>query len=68
MSDTQATDGVLEEILQYNQQRKPKLVRLKLRRMLKDPFTFFRGAIHLFARDWSELCPPELGPEHPDLR
>jgi len=63
MSDTQATVGVLEEILQYNQQRKPKLVRLKLRRMLKDPFTFFRGAIHLFARDWPELCPPEVGPE-----
>ena len=63
MSDTQATDGVLEAILQYNQHRKPKLVRLKLRRMLEDPFTFFRGAIHLFARDWSELCPPEVGPD-----
>ncbi len=62
MSDTQATDGVLEAILQYNQSRKPKLVRLKLRRMLKDPFTFFRGTIHLFARDWFELCPPDLGP------
>ena len=49
MSDTQATDGVLEAILQYNQPRKPKLVRLKLRRMLKDPFTFFRGTIHFFA-------------------
>jgi uncharacterized protein (DUF2252 family) len=63
MSDTQAAAGVLETILQYNDDRKPRLVRLKLRRMLKDPFTFFRGAIHLFARDWSELCPPEVGPD-----
>ena len=63
MSDTQDTVGVLEAILQHNQHRKPKLVRLKLRRMLEDPFTFFRGAIHLFARDWSELCPPEVGPD-----
>ncbi len=63
MSRTLIDDAVLEAIIQFNRGRKRKLVRLKLRRMLDDPFTFFRGTNHLFARSWPELHPPEVGPD-----
>jgi uncharacterized protein (DUF2252 family) len=60
---THTKSGVLEAILRANQGRKPKLLRLKLKRMLADPFTFFRGTNHLFVADWPELQPPEAGPD-----
>jgi uncharacterized protein (DUF2252 family) len=63
MTRTPATIGALEAILKFNQDRKPKLVRLKLRRMLQDPFRFFRGTNHLFVAAWPELQPPEAGPD-----
>jgi len=63
MTHTPATIGTLEAILQFNQDRKPKLVRLKLRRMMQDPFTFFRGTNHQFVACWPELQPPEAGPD-----
>ena len=63
MTQTQSDSKVLETILQFNRGRKPKLIRLKLKRMLDGPFTFFRGTNHLFVRDWPELQPPELGPD-----
>ena len=63
MTRTMIDDAVLEAIVQFNRGRKRKLVRLKLRRMLDDPFTFFRGTNHLFARAWPELHPPEVGPD-----
>jgi uncharacterized protein (DUF2252 family) len=63
MTTSPGTNGVLEAILKFNQDRKPKLVRLKLRRMLEDPFTFFRGTNHLFVAEWPKLQPPEAGPE-----
>ena len=63
MTQTQTKCGVLEAILRANHGRKPKLLRLKLRRMLADPFTFFRGTNHLFVGDWPELQPPEVGPD-----
>jgi uncharacterized protein (DUF2252 family) len=63
MSRTMIEDAVLEEIVRFNRGRKRKLVRLKLRRMLDDPFTFFRGTNHLFIRAWPDLRPPEVGPE-----
>jgi uncharacterized protein (DUF2252 family) len=31
--------------------------------MRADPFTFFRGADHLFCRAWPEIKPPDVGPE-----
>ena len=55
--------GVLGAILQFNKDRKPGLLRLKLRKMRADPFTFFRGADHLYCRDWPELRPPDVGPD-----
>jgi uncharacterized protein (DUF2252 family) len=63
MSQTQTDRAVLEAILQFNRDRKAKLVRLKLRRMLEDPFTFFRGTNHLFVQAWAELRPPAVGPD-----
>jgi uncharacterized protein (DUF2252 family) len=63
MTRSPGTIGALEAILTFNQDRKPRLVRLKLRRMLEDPFTFFRGTNHLFVAAWPELQPPEAGPE-----
>ena len=43
MSKTPSDSGTLDAILQFNQDRKRVLLRLKLRRMRNDPFTFFRG-------------------------
>ena len=57
------TDSVLVTILQFNEGRKRRLVRLKLRRMARDPFAFFRGTDHLFAAAWPDLRPPDAGPE-----
>ncbi len=62
MGREQDGGGVLEAIIRFNRDRKPRLVRRKLRLMLGDPFTFFRGANHLFVADWPELGPPEPGP------
>jgi uncharacterized protein (DUF2252 family) len=62
MSKTQRDTDVLDAILQFNQDRKPALLRLKLRRMRADPFMFFRGSDHLFCRDWPELQPLDVGP------
>jgi uncharacterized protein (DUF2252 family) len=53
----------VDEILHFNRDRRPKLVRLKYRRMAGDPFSFFRATDHLFARAWPDLHPDDLGPE-----
>jgi uncharacterized protein (DUF2252 family) len=55
--------NVLEEVLAYNAPRKAKRVRLKLRLMAADVFSFFRATNHLFAADWAELKPPDPGPD-----
>ena len=60
-----ASDGsrsVLEEIVVFNADRKPKRVRLKFKLMKANAFAFFRGTDHLFARDWPSLKPPDVGP------
>jgi len=62
MSQAQAADTVLDEILSYNHDRKRALVKLKLERMNENAFAFFRGTNNLFARDWAELKPKEVGP------
>lgn len=54
--------SILETILEYNHDRKPKRVRLKLQRMDENPFAFFRGTDHLFARSWLEYQPSDVGP------
>jgi uncharacterized protein (DUF2252 family) len=62
MAATDDRRAVLDEVLAYNHDRKSNRVRLKLQRMDESPFSFFRGANHLFARAWSELRPPDVGP------
>jgi uncharacterized protein (DUF2252 family) len=62
MKKTPSDTGTLDAILKFNQDRKPALLRLKLREMRTDPFTFFRGADHLFCRVWPELQPLDVGP------
>jgi uncharacterized protein (DUF2252 family) len=56
------TPSVLLAVLQFNEERKPARVRLKLKRMAHDPFAFFRGADHLYAAAWPGLKPPDEGP------
>ena len=44
----------IPEFMNYNRafaRRNPELLRLKVARMAESPFAFFRGTIHLFARD-----------------
>lgn len=62
MKDASGPSSVVDEIIEYNRDRKEKLVRLKFRRMAKDPFAFFRGTDHLFAKQWTRLSPPDVGP------
>jgi len=59
------SDSVLVTILRYNEGRKRRLVRLKLKRMASHPFAFFRGTDHLYAAAWPELRPPDPGPNIP---
>jgi uncharacterized protein (DUF2252 family) len=62
MKSLPARSSVVDEIVAFNRDRDSKLVRLKFRRMAKDPFAFFRGTAHLFAADWPRLSPPDVGP------
>jgi len=59
------SDSVLVTVLRFNEGRKPRLVRMKLKRMAGDPFAFFRGADHLYADAWPDLKPPDEGPVFP---
>lgn len=56
-------NSVLLAVLKANESRSPKRVRLKLKRMAEDSFSFFRGACPLFASAWAEFEPPDPGPE-----
>jgi uncharacterized protein (DUF2252 family) len=62
MKSPSPLDPAIAELLRTNADRKPGLVRIKLRRMSADPFAFFRGADPLFATDWPDLKPPDVGP------
>jgi len=53
---------VVAEIVQFNADRKPKLVRLKYERMAQDAFAFFRGTDHLFAANRPRWELPSPGP------
>jgi uncharacterized protein (DUF2252 family) len=55
--------SVLIDVLEFNHDRKPKRVALKVERMAADPFAFFRGSCHRFVAAWGELRPPDPGPE-----
>jgi uncharacterized protein (DUF2252 family) len=55
--------SVVDEILRVNRDRKPRGLAIKYERMAADPFAFFRGTLHLFAREWSEFHPADTGPD-----
>jgi len=55
--------SVLVEVLKANEDRVPRGVRLKLKRMSESAFAFFRGTCHLFAASWGALKTPDDGPE-----
>jgi len=62
MKGSGSTATVLDEILAFNRDRIPALVRRKYRLMTKDAFAFFRGTDHRFATLWERLAPPDVGP------
>jgi uncharacterized protein (DUF2252 family) len=62
MKPLTSRSSVVDEIVAFNRDRNPNLVRLKFRKMAKDPLAFFRGTCHLFAADWPLLRPPDVGP------
>lgn len=43
---------ILERVQQYNANREPERLKMKLSAMRSDPFVFLRGACHLFYEDW----------------
>src|SRR5260370_18460402 len=53
---------VFDEIVRFNADREPELVKRKLRRLDESVFTFFRGTDHLFGRGWTALKPANPGP------
>lgn len=56
-------NGVFSQIRKFNRGRDPDLVQLKLKKMAKSAFAFFRGTDHLFAAAWQELRPADKGPD-----
>jgi uncharacterized protein (DUF2252 family) len=57
-----ASNSVLEEILEYNRDRKKDLLKIKFARMSENAFAFFRGTDHLFATRWPAFRPHDAGP------
>jgi uncharacterized protein (DUF2252 family) len=53
---------VFDEIVRFNADRQPELVKRKFRRLDESVFTFFRGTDHLFGRGWTALKPANPGP------
>ena len=62
MNISNKLSSVLNEVIAFNRDRKPRRVRLKLARMDAGPFAFFRGTVERFARSWPELKPDDPGP------
>ncbi len=55
--------SIVDELLEFNQGRKPRGLAIKYQRMAADAFAFFRGTLHRFARQWSDFMPADAGPE-----
>jgi uncharacterized protein (DUF2252 family) len=62
MSPARSEKSVYDEIVEFNADREPDLVKLKLSRLDKNVFAFFRGTDHLFGRAWPALQPEDPGP------
>ncbi len=57
-----AGKSIFDAILQFNADREPDLVRLKLKRLDESVFCFFRGTDELFGKAWQDLRPRDPGP------
>ena len=62
MKTKSEAEPVVEALRRANAGRKPRLLRIKFRRMAADAFAFFRGADPLFALAWPEVKPADDGP------
>jgi uncharacterized protein (DUF2252 family) len=63
-ADAHAADlpGLIERIRRFNAGRDPQRLRLKYQSMRRDPFSFFRGACHLFYDDLPSDWPLHRAP------
>lgn len=60
---SKASDGsIFDQIVRFNADREPDLVKLKLARLDESVFPFFRGTDELFGRAWRDLQPRDPGP------
>ena len=62
MAPTGESISAVDEIVLFNADRKPELVRLKYEKMSQNAFAFFRGTDHLFAQRFASFRPRDLGP------
>jgi uncharacterized protein (DUF2252 family) len=63
MNKTSAdSDSIRAAIEEFNADRVPDLVRLKLKRLNDSVFSFFRGTDELFGKAWRDLQPRDPGP------
>ncbi len=53
---------VFERIAEFNANKEPRAVAVKLEHLSKDPFSFFRGTCHLFYEDLFERSPSVTSP------
>jgi uncharacterized protein (DUF2252 family) len=52
---------VFDEVVRFNADRQPELVKRQLRRIDESVFAFFRGTDHLFGQGWTTLKPASPG-------
>ncbi|MGE5194505.1 MAG: DUF2252 family protein [Deltaproteobacteria bacterium] len=55
-------ESVFAQIVAFNADREPDLVKRKLTRLNESVFSFFRGTDHLFGKAWPALQPEDPGP------
>jgi uncharacterized protein (DUF2252 family) len=54
--------SIFDQIVRFNSDREPDLVRLKMARIDSSVFAFFRGTDELFSKAWRDLQPRDSGP------
>jgi uncharacterized protein (DUF2252 family) len=62
MTQISRDKSVFNEIVEFNADREPDLVKCKLKRLDETVFAFFRGTDHLFGKAWPALQPEDPGP------
>jgi uncharacterized protein (DUF2252 family) len=62
MNQVRRDKSVFDEIVAFNADREPDLVKRKFARLDESVFAFFRGTDHLFGKAWPALQPEDPGP------